>query len=274
MGREAYHSRLRTHGVNKPLYWALRLPTQPLLFAYFRLRRIGRLNIPREGAAILAANHRSFLDPFVISMLTRRPIYYVAKKELFEKRGRATLMNSLGAFPIDRGNSDQEAVDTARMLLERGELVLIFPEGTRVRPGPLGAPKRGIGRLALETGVPVVPIAVHGTEALRKGWRVYPHKVQVRATAPIAFPRVESPSQPQAAAVTNRIWPSVELAWESLGGEPSRALECGPDWPSSKPGRRTFTLSPALIQRRRRDQREQVAAGVSQDDDRRREAQG
>ena len=274
MGRDAYHSRLRTQGVNKPLYWALRLPLQPALLLYFRLKRIGARNIPREGPAILAANHRSFLDPFVISMLTRRPIYYVAKKELFVKRRRGALMNSLGAFPIDRGNSDQDAVDTARMLLERGELVLIFPEGTRVRPGPLGAPKRGIGRLALETGAPVVPIAVYGTEALRKGWRVYPHKVKVRATAPIAFPQVESPSQPQAAAVTNRIWPSVELAWESLGGEPSRALECGPDWPSNKPSRRIFIPNPALIQRRRRDQRERVAAGVSAQDDQRREEQG
>ena len=209
MGREAYHARLRTQGINKPLYWCLRLLTQPLLFAYFRISRTGAGYIPRDGGAIIAANHRSFLDPFVIAMLTRRPMYYVAKKELFVKPRRAWLMNALGAFPIDRGNSDQDADDTARMLLERGELVLIFPEGTRVRPGPLGAPKRGIGRLALETGVPVVPVAVFGTESLRKGWRVYPHKVRVRAVAPLAFQRTEAPSQPLAAAVTSRIWPSA-----------------------------------------------------------------
>ena len=146
MGRDDYHARLRTQGINKPLYWGLRALTQPLLFLYFRISRTGADFIPREGGAIIAANHRSFLDPFVIAMLSHRPMYYVAKKELFVKPGRAWLMNALGAFPIDRGASDQDAVDTARMLLERGELVLIFPEGTRVRPGPLGVPKRGIGR--------------------------------------------------------------------------------------------------------------------------------
>lgn len=273
MGREAYHSRLRTRGINKTLYWALRLPMQPLLLAYFRVGRAGRQNIPRHGAAILASNHRSFLDPFIISMLTRRPVYYVAKKELFAKPRQAWLLNALGAFPVDRGNSDQDAIDTARTLLDRGEMVLVFPEGTRVRPGPLGTPRRGIGRLALETGVPVIPIAIHGTEALRKGWRVYPHKVQVRAGASITFARVESPSPELAAAVTNRVWPSVELVWQSLGGEPSTPLICEPHWPASEPSRWVFIRNPALISRRRRSERQAIAAVVSQADDDPNEAQ-
>lgn len=274
MGREAYHSRLRTRGINKPLYWLLRSALQPLLFAYFRVGRAGRHNIPRHGPAILASNHRSFLDPFVIATLTRRPVHYVAKKELFEKRGRAWLMNALGAFPVDRGNSDQDAIDTARVLLQRGEMVLIFPEGTRVRPGPLGTPRRGLGRLALEAGVPVVPIAVHGTEALRKGWRVYPHKVRVRAGAPIEFAHVEAPSQELAAAVTNRVWPSVELVWQSLGGEPSTPIVCEPQWPAAEPGRRIFVRNPLLTGVRWRGDRDAVTARRSHDDDDRGEAQG
>jgi hypothetical protein len=201
-------------------------------------------------------------------------MYYVAKKELFTRPRRAWLMNALGAFPIDRGNSDQDAVDTARLLLERGELVLIFPEGTRVRPGPLGAPKRGIGRLALETGVPVVPVAVYGTESVRKGWRVYPHKVKVRAAAPLAFQRVEAPSQRLAATVTNRIWPSVELVWESLGGQPSETPGIEPEWPVAQSPRRIFIRNPQLLQRRFGRDREQVHAGVTPDEERRRETQG
>jgi glycerol-3-phosphate dehydrogenase (NAD(P)+) len=110
---------------------------------------------------------------------------------------------------------------TARTILERGDGVLIFPEGTRIRPGALGSPKRGVGRLALETGAPVVPIAVHGTEAVRNRWRFRPHKVRIRAGAPLTFPRVESPSLALAGAVTDRIWPCVELQWEWLGGTPS-----------------------------------------------------
>jgi glycerol-3-phosphate dehydrogenase len=98
--------------------------------------------------------------------------------------------------------------------------VVVFPEGTRTRPGGLGAPRRGVGRLALETGAPVVPIAVIGTQDVRRGWRIRPHKVRLRAGRPLTFPRVEKPSPQLAAAVTERIWPCVALQWEWLGGTP------------------------------------------------------
>jgi glycerol-3-phosphate dehydrogenase len=109
---------------------------------------------------------------------------------------------------------------TAKAILERGDAVLIFAEGTRIRPGALGRPKRGVGRLALETGAPVVPVAVIGTEAVRKGWRIRPHKVRIRVGSPLTFPRVEQASPQLAAAVTDRIWPNVMLQWEWLGGLP------------------------------------------------------
>ena len=167
---------------------------------------------------IIAANHRSFLDPFVIATMARRPMYYVAKKELFSRPWQAWLLNALGAFPVDRGAGDEASVDTAKAILARGDIVLMFPEGTRVRPGSLGSPKRGVGRLALETGAPVVPVAVIGTEAIRRGWRIRPHKVRIRAGRPLRFPHVEQPSRALAGAVTDRIWPCVMLQWEWLGG--------------------------------------------------------
>jgi glycerol-3-phosphate dehydrogenase (NAD(P)+) len=98
--------------------------------------------------------------------------------------------------------------------------VLMFPEGTRTRPGPLGKPKRGVGRLALETGAAVVPVAMLGTESIRKGWRIRPSKIRVRIGAPLTFPRVEPATAQLAAAVTDRIWPNVMLQWEWLGGMP------------------------------------------------------
>ena len=214
------HDRARGRGVNPYVYWLVRAVLQPFFHLYFRLSRIGRQHVPEDGPVIFAANHRSFLDPFVIGTLVRRPVYYVAKKELFARRWQAWILNALGAFPVDRGASDEEMMRTARAILERGDCVVIFPEGTRVRPGGLGRPKRGVGRLALEAGAPIVPVAVLGTEAVRRGWRIRPHKVRIRCGRPLTFPHVAEPSAALATAVTERIWPCVMLQWEWLGGIP------------------------------------------------------
>src|SRR5437764_1914178 len=214
------HARARERGVRPCVYWLTRAFLQPFFHLYFRLSRIGREHVPARGPVIFAANHRSFLDPFLIGTLVRRPVYYVAKKELFARRWQAWILNALGAFPVDRGASDREMMHTARAILERGECVVIFPEGTRVRPGSLGRPRRGVGRLALETGAPVVPVAVIGTETVRRGWRIRPHHVRIRAGRPLTFPRVESPSPSLAKAVTDRVWPCIALQWEWLGGLP------------------------------------------------------
>ena len=145
---------------------------------------------------------------------------FVAKVELFEKRWQGWVLSRLGAFPIRRGQADEVAMETARMIVERGGTVIIFPEGTRIRRGSLGRPKRGVGRLALETGAAVLPVAVQGSEQVRRGWRIRPRKVRLRAGKPMTFPRTERPSPALAANVTERIWPNIELQWEWLGGLP------------------------------------------------------
>jgi len=220
---QRYHAYARRRGVNRPLYLLARLILQPAFQVWLRLSRVGREHLRGiEGGLIIASNHRSFLDPFVIgtTLPWRRPMQYVAKVELFEGRWRGWILSRVGAFPIRRGQSDETAMETARLVLDRGGTICIFPEGTRIRSGSLGTPKRGVGRLALETGAAVVPVAVQGSEKVRRGWRVRPRKVRLRVGRPMGFPRTAHPSPALAATVTARIWPNVELQWEWLGGLP------------------------------------------------------
>lgn len=208
-----------SRGVVPPVLLLTKIVLVPFFRVYFRLEGTGSGRVPRSGPVLLASNHRSFLDPFVIGALVRRPVYYVAKRELFERRWQAWVLGALGAFPIDRGTGDEDAMATAKTILLRGDCVLIFPEGTRVRPGPLGVPRRGVGRLALETGATVVPTAVIGTESIRKGWRIRPHKVRIRFGRPLSFGHAESSVLPSlAAGATARIWACIALQWDWLGG--------------------------------------------------------
>ena len=219
-----HHRRIRERGVNPWVYWPVRLVLKPFLLLFFRMRRTGREHVPTEGPVILASNHRSFLDPFVIGACVKQPIYFVAKRELFDRRIAGWILNCLGAFPVKRGESDEESMATALALLDRGETVMIFPEGTRQRSGPLRQPKRGVGRLALQSGAPVVPIAVKGTERARRGYVFRPVRVDLRFGPPLTYPRLEDPSKHLANEVTARIWPCVELQWAWLGGPVPEAV--------------------------------------------------
>src|ERR687888_1389752 len=128
MEQDELHARARDRGVNPVVYWLARAVLQPFFHLYFRLSRIGREHVPPSGPVILAANHRSFLDPFVIGTIARRPIYYVAKQELFRFRVVAWLLSSLGAFPVRRGAGDADMLTTAKAILARGDAVLVFAE--------------------------------------------------------------------------------------------------------------------------------------------------
>src|SRR6185503_19496110 len=199
-----YHDYARRRGVNRLIYLVARVILQPAFLIWFRLSRTGREHFRGiKGGLIVASNHRSFLDPFVIGTLLpwRRPIHYVAKIELFEPRWQGWILSRLGAYPVRRGQADEETLATSAGILERGGAVCIFPEGTRIRRGSLAAPHRGVGRLALESGAAVLPVAVHGSEHVRDGWKIRPRKVRLRAGRPMTFPRTENPSPSLAATV-------------------------------------------------------------------------
>jgi 1-acyl-sn-glycerol-3-phosphate acyltransferase len=136
----------------------------------FNMRVIGRENLPASGGAIIAANHISLLDPPVLGVAASpRVLHFMAKKELFANQLFAWLIAKLHAFPVNRGAPDRVAIRKAMSLLERGEFVAIFPEGTRSKTGILGQPEPGVALIAAKTGSPIVPVAVLGTNKVRFG---------------------------------------------------------------------------------------------------------
>jgi 1-acyl-sn-glycerol-3-phosphate acyltransferase len=213
---EEAHRLAREKGVSRPLYALVRALVVPFMRTWFRLRIDGGDHIPAEGAAIVAPNHKSFWDSFFVAAATRRHLRFMGKRELFEGPwGR--LLVRLGAFPVSRGKSDEEALATAREILAQGGLLAMFPEGTRVRdPDELGSPRRGAGRLALETGAPVVPAAITGTDHLFLGPLPKPKRVQLSFAAPI--PAADLPPTPESAGelVEEQVWPEVEREFRGL----------------------------------------------------------
>lgn len=152
--------------------WAVMRPLAVLLVRpAFRVKVVGRRNIPRKGAAILASNHLSALDHVVLPMATRRPIVNISKVEHFESGPvKAWFFRKWHIIPVQRGKGDTAAMDAARQALASGRLFCIYPEGTRSRDGNLHRGHTGVARLALEMRVPVIPCGMVGTfEAKPKG---------------------------------------------------------------------------------------------------------
>lgn len=133
------------------------------------LKVYGREHVPIEGGAIVVANHRSNWDPLIVGGALPRMVYFMAKEELFHNYFLGKICRILGAFPLQRGKVDKVAMRTAFGILQRGDLLGIFPEGTRIRRPGLGRFHNGAASLALRLGMPVIPIALIGTDRMGKG---------------------------------------------------------------------------------------------------------
>jgi 1-acyl-sn-glycerol-3-phosphate acyltransferase len=204
------HVRARERGVDRRLYALVRSLLTPPLRLWFRVRISGSEHIPSYGAAIVAPNHKSFLDAFFVGIATRRHVRFMAKTELLEGP-LGWLFLRLGAFPVRRGETDVEAMKTARSILEQGGLLVIFPEGTRVEdPDALGSPHHGAGRLALQTGAPIIPAAIAGTHRLWLGPFPKPRRVQLTFLPAIDPSQLSGRPDALSELVDRRLWQSVQ----------------------------------------------------------------
>lgn len=200
------HARARRPG---RLYDLARVVLGPLIKWLYRPRCIGAEAVPARGPAIIAANHFSYLDPMLVAFCLQRKLRWMAWSGLFDTRLRKPIA-SLGAFPVHPGTRDQETFKTAHALLGDGELLVIYPEGARSPPGQVRDAKPGVGRLALESGAPVIPAAIAGSEEVRHWTRLRFPAVIVRYGEPIHFARVDSPTREQAQAAAERIFDVVK----------------------------------------------------------------
>ncbi|HET7530150.1 MAG TPA: lysophospholipid acyltransferase family protein [Mycobacteriales bacterium] len=180
-------------------YWLLkRIVLGPILRVLFRPWVEGLDNIPATGPAILASNHLSFSDSFFLPLMSRRRITFLAKSDYFTGRGikgrlTAGFFKGIGQVPIDRsgGRASESALRKATEILGRGELLGIYPEGTRSPDGRLYRGKTGIARMALEAGVPVIPVAMINTFDIQPPGQVIPRimRVGIRIGEPLDFSR-------------------------------------------------------------------------------------
>jgi len=223
--REA-HAYARKQGFSLPVYRAVVLAGTIVLRLGFRVRMLGSDQIPRDGAAIVAPNHKNFFDVFFIAMATRRPVRYMAKVELFKGPLR-WLFPRVGTFPVRRGEADGEALQTARMILADGWLVVMFPEGTRVEePGVLGSPHHGAGRLALQTGAPIIPAAITGTSHLWRGAVPKTKRVQLAFLPAITSQPALGDQNSASQLIDAQVWPAVQEKYGSLRATPGLIAAC------------------------------------------------
>ena len=143
-----------------------------IFFALYRINVIGVENIPKTGKVIICSNHLSNLDPPTIGITTPRPIYFMAKQELFQNPFLRLLMSNLHAFPVKRGTGDREALRKGLQLLDEGKVFCLFPEGTRSKTGELGKPLAGAGFFAKSSKAAVVPAVIIGPYKVGKRLKV------------------------------------------------------------------------------------------------------
>lgn len=187
------------------------------LFFFWRVE--GRQHIPPEGPVLFCCNHISAWDPPVVGCAATRQVYFMAKRELWRIPVLRSVITALGAYPVDRKRADLSSVRRSLELLEKGQAVGVFPEGTRSRTGKLGPLRSGGAKLALRTGAAVVPMAIVGPYRLFR-------PLHVRIGRPLYFGRDLNPSREKVRAVRDEMARAIAALLEgSISGEAGKRRE-------------------------------------------------
>jgi 1-acyl-sn-glycerol-3-phosphate acyltransferase len=224
---DQFHARVRDHPP-EGVYEVVRVLMTLHALITFRARCFDSANVP-NGPLILAPNHASFMDHFFCGAFIRRHVQFMAKSQLFGRGPASWVFTHGGVFPVRRGYADEEAFITAFEILARGGVVGMYVEGGRSRTGAVGTEARaGIGRLALESGAPIVPVAILGSHQVRNWRRGQFPRVLVKYGEPFAYERVGSSTRAQQQLVADEILGRIRALHEELSvcsGGPGSGLE-------------------------------------------------
>jgi 1-acyl-sn-glycerol-3-phosphate acyltransferase len=209
---DRFHERARTRGPSF-VYELVRLVSSLYAFVFLRARVIGAEHVPERGAVILAPNHFSYMDHFLLGCMLRRKVRFMGKSQLFIG-ALGWFYSQGGVFPVRRGARDDETFITAETILDRGGVVAMYCEGGRSRTGELQArAKPGIGRLALESGAPVVPVAIVGSSKIRNWKRLRFPAVTVEYGNPMHFDVEMSPPSERRQEVADAIFEEIKTLY-------------------------------------------------------------
>jgi len=198
------------------VYELVRVVTSLYAYTLLRARSISPEKVPGSGAVILAPNHFSFMDHFLMGCYIRRKVRFMAKSQLF-KPPMQFIYTHGGVFPVRRGARDEDTFITAKTVLARDAAITMYCEGGRSRTGKMATEaKRGIGRLALETGAPVVPIAIYGSSHIRNWKRLRFPKVTIQYGDAMRWEPIENPTREQQQAVANQILVEIRKLYAGL----------------------------------------------------------
>ncbi len=212
---DRFHKRSREREPDSA-YELVRVLTSLYGYTLLRARAISTEKVPGRGAVILAPNHFSFMDHFLMGCYIRRKVRFMAKSQLF-KGPMQFIYTHGGVFPVRRGARDEETFITARTILAREGAITMYCEGGRSRTGKLAEQaKRGIGRLALETGAPVVPIAIHGSSRIRNWKRLQFPKVTIQYGEALRWELIENPTREQQQAVADQVLVEIRRLYAGL----------------------------------------------------------